>query len=178
MRLLVQHAYLNAGDYEEVNSAAWAALPAKPLPDGTDVFDNSRGWIVCVNVQGVPFEHWDHYAIEHVDAETIVVTVWNDDPEDHLEDFHADVWTLKTPAPDVRIGGRMNTRQSIVAYAENWDRRLRALHRQKCSASSPWKDFVPPPASITRHGIWMPDQIMAETKAIRRRTRWEEWIEA
>lgn len=177
MRTLAQHAFLDPEDYDIVDSKDWPTLPKKVLPDGTNIFDQQRGWITAVNIQGVIFQSMDHYAVIHVDNETIRMVVWNDDPEDHLTDFHAYDWTFKTPASDPRIDGRINTRQTFITYAETEIRRRRGLNCQECTEVHPWENFIPPSENMTRHGIWMPNEIMEIAKKVRRATNWREWIE-
>ena len=84
MRVLIQWALQGAKDWQEVDAADWPSLPFRPEPTSGELggADDTPGWISALNVQGVTFRTWDHYAVEALPSGGVKVTTWNDDPED------------------------------------------------------------------------------------------------
>jgi len=130
---------------------------------------------MALNVQGIEFIGADHYAVEPL-ADGLRVTMWDDDPVDFPPGTRsARVWTLRDPAPDARVGGQANTRQSLTVYDEASPSRWTGV-----SASDgpvivrPWSEFVPPAAA--RHGIWVDESLLAAHRASRTSHDWREWI--
>lgn len=177
MKVLVQWATLTPGDWQEHDSAAWESLPAKPEPRGGEAVDDALGWVNRLNVQGVEFTG-DHYAVEHLRNGCRVIC-WDDDPADIPPDeFCARVWTFRPLAPDPRIGGRYNTRQSQVVYAAPaaMARLLRNAPYEN-TILVPWAEFVPPPARLMRHGIWLSDDLYRRHGEALTPRGWREWTE-
>ena len=173
MRVLVQWTKLNPEDWVELDvrntgpfRKAWENLPAKPLPAGGEAIDNALGWVFDINVQGIHFGGSDHYAVEPT-AGGVRVTTWNDDSEDYPPGTRfATRWDLLDPALDPAVG-QVNTRQTRTMWHEDQTRFPDAL---------PWSQFVPPPAAVTRHGIWLPEALMNQHLAARQSHGWREWI--
>lgn len=159
MKLLVQWARSQPGGWEEVEASQWRHLPKRPDPTGQPHgVDHRPGWIAQVNIQGlVPTA--DHYAVEHVDDETLRLTLWFDDPSYVTDGYYAVVWTIKTLAPDPKHGGAINTRQSAVVYAEG-DAYDRFANKSGGGWPDvrPWSEFVPPAEEHVRHGKQLSDE--------------------
>lgn len=169
MKVLVQWACSHPGDWVEVDSKDWSSLPAKA--DRAPV-DDTPGHVACLNVQGVHF-FADHYHVEHVDDETIKVTVWEDDPGIGVDWCYAMVWTFKTLAADPALGGIYNTRQACELYAEpNFAER----YKNTGHAMKPWKDFKHPTQHV-RHGRTVPDELWAQHEQVRTLHGWRNWHE-
>jgi hypothetical protein len=172
MRILYQWATIPPSDWQEIDSADWASLPARGLPVLEVGSNSTLGWINAINVQGVSFES-DHYAVEDI-PDGAKVTVWNDDLTDRSEtEFYAAEWTFLTLAPDEMVGGLYNTRQSQVVYIGSG----LSIESSPDRTVKPWAEFVPPDSSLVRHGIWMSDTDFVLTVASRTPKGWREWTE-
>lgn len=176
MKIFVQWTRDMPQDLEEMDSSTWGQHPYSPLPEGDETINNTEGWVYSLNVQGVVFEGFDHYAVENIPGDGVRVTVWNDDPEDFTsEEMYAQVWEFLPPAPDERIGGAMNTRQSLTVYAGDPSRFPQSdIMAEPCK---PWSEFTPPPASATRYGITVPNEKALAHRQMRSPRSWREWIE-
>lgn len=176
MRLLVQWTLKSPSNWALLDSAAWAGLPKLPEPATGKTGDNNvkPGWVFDLNVQGVRFSGNDHYAVEDAGGGAVRVTVWNDDPDDWPEGTkYARVWTLLPLAPDAKLGGAINTRQSQVIYAQD---------AAKFPAALPWEDFLPVrdailAAGLERHGIWVSDTKSQEHVAAQESWGWRHWVD-
>ncbi|HUX16791.1 MAG TPA: hypothetical protein VMW52_09990, partial [Phycisphaerae bacterium] len=176
MRVLVQWARGTPGDWEEADSRQWHRSAHKPDPTGLGLgLDNAPGWVHALNVQGIVFSAADHYAVEHVDDETIRVSTWNDDPSwVPAGEREAAVWTIKTLAPDPAMKGAINTRQSVEHYAEP----ARAAHYAALDIPCrPWADFTPPVAAVVRHGKYTSDALHEAHRRARRPVGWREFTD-
>lgn len=145
--------------YELDTAAAVRALPKRPL--------------VGLNCQGIDFSGYDHLAIEPLAlAGGLRITGWQDDPEDHGETRWATRWDLHPPAHDPRVGG-MNTVQQRTVWATTdaaeWYGGYSADVRD-------WGQFTLPPVDLTRHGVWLADDVWAEHVTARSERGWREWI--
>lgn len=181
MRVLIQHARRNPRDWEAVDSTDWGRLPARPLPSVVGGQDDEPGWVMRLNVQGVSFVGYDHYAVEPLPDRACRVTVWKDDPDDlptdALGEFYARVWTFLPLAPDARIGGRYNTRQSQVVYAGPRLTRFYEDNPTENTVVRSWGEFAPPPDAVVRHGVWVPDELMSAHDAALSHRGWREWTD-
>lgn len=178
MRVLIQWTRANPTDWEVLemtSNTQWRQQPKKAEPVGGEVIDNTPGWVYGLNVQGIDFSGYDHYAVA-MNGAGLDVTIWNDDPADHAGEFRAMVWTLLLPTYDARVG-EINTRQSLTVYEQ-----ISPSPWEGVTASSgpvtvlPWTDFSPPQANMTRHGIWVSDTLAAAHRAARSLRGWREWI--
>lgn len=157
---------------------AWRTLPKKPQPVGGEVIDNTPGWPYAVNIQGVIFSGYDHYAAT-ITNKRLVVYVWNDDPDDFPtpDDRWACVWSFGPLAPDARHGGALNTDQLLTVYA---GANVTALWEGRSTSGGPvtvlpWADFTPPAENVTRHGIWLPDPLHEAHRQRQSAHGWQEW---
>lgn len=173
VRVLVQWARSSPSDWVELNvrnSRDVRDLPRKPVPTASSVVDNSPGWLCAVNVQGIVFSGYDHLAIEPV-GQALRVTGWCDDPEDHGDTRWGTSWLLEPPGPDPALNGAVNTRQTRTVWGTpevaEWFPGVEVL---------PWAEFVPPPSNLTRHGIWLPDDLFIAHNKGRSHHGWREWI--
>ena len=146
-------------DWESLDSADWPALPQAPIH--------------ALNVQGVILAG-DHFHVENLGPDGCRVTVRNDDPEDWAADeMWAEAWHFRPLAPDARLGGRLNTRQSVIVYAPpghgEWSRGPRQGVEMR-----PWSELVPPSQGV-RHGAWVSDEHHQAHLAARARVSWHAW---
>ena len=159
---------------EQLDHLSFALTPDRGTPSGVHR-GNQAGWIQAVNVQGVVFENWDHYAIGPTMVGTepgIIVAVWNDDPDDWNEP-HGQRWTFLAPAADETIGGQINTRQTLAVYGpsawtDNWADVTEVIRR-------PWSEWPTPPVAV-RHGVWVTDESYTTARSVRSGRRWDEWV--
>lgn len=175
MKILVQWALVAPEDWQEMDSDEWPRLPKKPVPVGGEGIDNRRGWIFDLNVQGVTFAGYDHYAVSPSDEGAIKVTAWNDDPEDYQPGRFFGIHAyFQDPSPDPDLGGLVNTRQRFEIYAQE----LVAPYFPPTTnrTLSPWEDFKPASVANTLHGIWLPDHLAKAHSMSRRESNWREWI--
>ena len=156
MHLYIQHALAHPTDWQRIEAGEWKNLPAKPAPDGSEIIDDTPGWVHAVNVQGVIFQR-DHIAVQPYRG-GIRVTAWNDDPEDWSDDdMDAVVWTFDRPAHDPNIG-TVNTVQHLTVYAQgaNAERWAQQSTTGGPVIVKPRSDFRLPPVNLIRHGVWLP----------------------
>jgi hypothetical protein len=92
--------------------------------------------------------------------------------EDWADDRHALEWIIYDPAYDVRINS-INTRQMYKIYCEN---PARITLTTECIYTGDWGSFIKPAHEITRHGIWVSDEINEQLIAARTTHSWREWI--
>lgn len=147
-------------------------LPSKPKPVGGEAIDDNPGWVYRLNIGGQEFNAFDHYAVAPLASGGIQVTVWNDDPDDFPVGMrHAQVWTI---GPHTRS----NTFVLLTYYTEPAYRRLLPAAMQTTGGPVtflPYADFVPPAEAITRHGIWVPDELAVQHDVRKARHGWREW---
>jgi hypothetical protein len=175
LKLYIQWSTRTFHDWIQVESSAWDGLSGRPEPQGTEEggHDDVPGWIFDLNVQGVMFGGYDHYAVEEAPPDGIRVTVWNDDPAEFPDgQKYARAWTFLPPAPDARFGGAMNTRQSQIIYAQP----LMAARLDGQPNVRGWSEFVPPVEEVIRHGIWVPKPVLMTLWKDRRHVGWRDWL--
>lgn len=184
MRVLIQWTRSTPRGWEEIDSTQWRSLPRRPDPTGADLSpDDAPGWVYRLCAQGLEFTA-DHYAVESLPARGCRVTIWNDDPSRYPPgERYARVWTLRPIAPDPKAGGRWNTAQSQVIYAEpGIEAKMRAMGEPTQSTGGravllPWEDFAPPEEAIVRHGKGVSEALNEQHDAMRSRRGWREWTE-
>ena len=157
-----------------MDSIKWAALPKAPVPSDQSLLSNSINsnnffYINAINIQGIIFSCYDHYAIIHFDN-FIKLICWDDDPEDHPGDFKAIEWTFHEVVE--------NTKQSWIGYYESEKRResIKKLNIDILQYTGHWSEFVKPADSVTMHGIWMSDELYEVHKDVRSQVGWREWL--
>lgn len=189
MRVRVQYATSEPGDWVEFNinalSNRWRSQPRKPVPQGEQI-DMSPGWVVSVEVDGVLFEGFDHVAVEHSglgNDEFVKVYAWTDD-EDDFNDPQAlgyrwgEVWEFRSHRPDPLHGGRLNTYQIKTVYADDLEDMGRFFPQTTTGGEvllRPWAEFPMPDEAITRHGVWLPEDLWMRHAKIRHSVTWEDW---
>jgi nitrite reductase/ring-hydroxylating ferredoxin subunit len=179
MKCYVQWATENPGDWWELDSRDWNMLPSKPIPDAHSTLDSNAGWLNTMNIQGVNCHGFDHIYVAD-DGDDCVVTLWNDDTDDWLDQQHAHVIRFRPLAPRQDLGGAINPYQTRTVYTtpQHRGRILRA------SGGRPpvgwelkdWGDFVAPSGQIL-HGIWMDDAKYYAHHAACTHHGWREWTE-
>ena len=154
MKLLIQWSMLNPTDWVEIDSNLWPLLPKKADPTGKHIgVNNKPGWVNQINIQGLS-PCGDHYAVEPI-GDSLLFSVWCDDPKWVTDGRYAVVWTIKTLASDPLFGGALNTRQQPIVYAEG-----KAFERfvlGQWPVVHPWSKFVIPKKEITIHGKFLND---------------------
>lgn len=177
MKSFIQWTKGTPEDSEEIDSALWSELPRKPLPVGGEIIDNVSGWAMDVNIQGISAAGADHIHIVDLNDGSggVVFSYWFDDIDDIPPDrFHAEVWTLLPLAPDARIGGAINTRQSKVVYAAPAHLAAMTLPIEN-TVIRPWSEFVPPANPC--HGKWVSPASLTEHQRVATSHGWREWTE-
>lgn len=182
MLTYIQWARRNPQDYAPIGSEGWATSPVKADPSrGTpyalNEITNSPGWVADLSVQGISFST-DHYHVRDLTdgSSGIVITAWNDKPPfSPPGNRFARVVTILPLAPDSKLGGALNTRQSQVVYAEGSRYDAMLANPIENTVVSPWSDFVAPTASEVRHGIWLTDAAWDAHVAVRTTHGFREW---
>lgn len=183
MRLYVQWTTDPPGDWVAVDVLTandWRKLPSKPEPTGGETIDGQPGWVAALMCQGVAILSMDHHHVVP-DGASLVITSWNDDPQDWSGNRHATQWRFDLPTLDGRIG-KVNTRQSLTVWRENPSLSFGTSTTNGPVEYLPWADFVAPgPANMIRHGIWVTDPVLWELHLARlrlpqNRHGWREWI--
>lgn len=177
-KINVQWAQSTVPDWSLVDVGAWATQPTKadPIGDTTSLtgigdilLNGQKGWIFAINVQGVVFSYYDHYAIQGT-ASQVIVTAWRDDPLLFpVGTRQADVATINSLKFDAKVG-QDNTDQSYVWYREGaqYDNLIANGAPENVTVAR-YSDFVAPDASIVKPGIYLSDTkynefIAAETE--------------
>jgi len=156
----------------------------KAEPQGGEVLDQTPGWLVAANIQGVTVSGWDHVGLEHAKAgsgpsaqDKLTLTCWNDDPDDWpVGQRWAAVWTFMDPAPDPALGGVTNTRQTIALYADPGSTVRSAWESQGTTGVLDFTALPIPDARNTFHGIWADQATWNAHEALQSFHGWREWI--
>ena len=208
MRVLIQWATLTATDWIEYNVTGIRDVRGWPNkgepPPGTVVGDtdlsDEPGWIAAINLQGTTLSG-DHVGFDYVSG-VLSAGVWNDDPADWPFPM-GKVITFPPVGPDPKIGGRINTGNQVVHYADRAN--LEAYvddpdHGQWCQAwldaadrtppagwdgtanhsggyveLRPWADFPNYHRLNTLHGVWVEPTLWAQHQQARSVRGWREW---
>lgn len=183
MRVLVQWGLRTPADWEAIDPhadpQAWAKLPKRARPSGVQTPNNQRGWIVALNCQGLIAES-DVIAVEPVviDGEPCIrLTEWDDTSQEPGYE-QARVWTIKPLAPDPALGGRLNTRQSVVCYYGDTLYGLTMLDPSRIEPNRTvrhWSEFTPPAESLRRYGVLLSDTLWQQHRARRSQRGWADW---
>jgi len=192
VKIYVQWAIDPAGGWHEYDSSQWADLPKKAVPgsnhspifdvegkvtgfeSGSEVMDDSPGWINRLNVQGVLF-FGDHIAVaEPLGKDYIEVYYWFDDPDDYQEaEMTASVWRFHP----LISGEKPNTLQYCTRYIHST--LLDSMPPSETTGGPviyhPLEDFAPPEESLIRHGIWMPDTLIESLRGFSPE-KWRSWL--
>ncbi len=176
MRVLIQWTLATPQDWETVDSSDWLSLPKKRDPTSfPDTADRTKGWIHCINVQGVCFSA-DHYHIVDI-AGGIRVTTWNDNPTHHPIGLrHARVWDILNLRPDPRFGGAINTKQRQVVYAEP-GALAEFTQPLENTVFKNWLEFSPPNPNEVIHNVEIKTEIATAHRSIQSIHGWREWID-
>lgn len=174
MRVLVQWTRRRPRDWEEIDSADWGSLPRRPVPAPGQLgaADDAAGWVMALNVQGVEFTGYDHYAVSDIPG-GCQVTAWNDDPDDDPSTPYAGMrWTFLDPAPDPRFDWKVNTRQLVEFWT---DEPITGAASGGAHINRPRAEFVPP-TDRARHGVWVEDADLERHRGRRVTRSWREWV--
>jgi hypothetical protein len=186
MKVLVQWSQENPLNWQEIDALDWRDLPSKPTPLGGEPITNERGWIHHISCQGHTLGGFDHYAVERVvnhRGSGIKITCWTDDPEDIADPSygptrgrHAKVVHFYPLKADPTNGGAINTDQSVEFYAEGeYYRKLMDTEFADPTKIHPWASFPEPDWRMTKHGIWVPDDLHDLHEASVSSRPWMEW---
>ena len=184
MKLFVQWALSNPKDWDLVGTNVWASQQTKANPvgdvsvegiaTGDSQLNAQKGWIFAINVQGVTYDWYDHYAVQST-PDTITVSAWRDDPILFPDgQKQADVGIFRNLKFDPKAG-QDNTDQSFVIYAQP-DRYQYWVDRGVPSNTTlkTWAEFVLPATADTKHGIYLSDAKWEEHVNARTQKGWRE----
>ena len=131
--------------YEIIDSVDWDKLPKKKLPIGRELIDDEKGWIYEICIMGITY-HADHYCV--IDKPDYVKVIhWNDDPEDYTPDqYWAREWKIYPMI--IRKDGKKIPHIERISY-NSFE-----------SDARPYSEFIKPDEKITRHGIWVPNEMI------------------
>jgi hypothetical protein len=181
MQIWLQWARRNPQDYQPIGSEGWAGTPSRVDPTrGTPYalteLTNQNGWVAELNVQGILFSSDHYHIVDLTDGSLgIRVTAWSDTlPLSPVGARFASVWTVLPLAPDARLGGQINTRQSRVVYAEGNTYTNMLANPPENTVVLTWAEFVPPNGAATRHGIWLTDAAWNAHVAVRTEKGWRD----
>lgn len=177
MKAFVQWTEADARDYIEIDSSDWGALARKPVPVGGEVVDNTPGWMMDCNIQGISLGGADHYDLEDLtdgSGGVRAIAWWDDAGDLPPEQFHAEVWTLLPLGPDPKLGGAISTRQSRIIYAAPGFM-AKLDPNMENTELRPWPEFVLPP--LPCHGIWVSKESVLEHADAATAHGWREFTE-
>lgn len=172
MKIYIQDTLRNPTDWREVDSSNWHLEPARPLPTSVGGVDNDRGYFHKLCVQGIVLTG-DHHSVKHL-IDGCEVTSWSDDPEDDQDHpdwnpsdpvewwYRAHVIRFRDLAPNEKLGGAITPHTTRILYAgrrvlEEWEKN--SPNGYQDMVLRPWREFVRPASNLTRHGIWVPDEL-------------------
>jgi hypothetical protein len=182
MRLYVQWTTDPPGDFEPLDIRDWRGLRKRDVVRDA-LIDADPGWVMALNVQGVVFNGFDHYAVVERGRQ-LVVTVWNDDTGDEwFTGNGAQVWRFSLPSKRRAHGQSaemFDTEQYLDIYTDDEERA--AIWRTRTTTGGPvtvhpWADFVEPDPRDVRHGIMVEDQAYYDHRDKRTPHHWddEDW---
>jgi hypothetical protein len=139
-------------------------------PDPTHPTADDPGYIYDMSVAGIEMSGADHISVDR-DGARIALTRWNDDTE-WLGDRYAQEFSFGMPVTDAERGV-LQPDISLTVWAESAERRARYMGRYtgRPPARYPvtvygWDQWsAPGPANMVRHGIWLPDDLVAAHEA-------------
>jgi hypothetical protein len=164
------------GNWLSVPSELWTSIPESLIPTKALGADSDDIYINAINIQGVVFVGYDHYAIRHIDKNHIYLICWDDDLEDHTGDRKAVEWDFYSPCYDIKCKC-INTKQSWIGFYESIERRQKLVQANIdiLEYIGRWEEFIPPDENITRHGIWMTDEQYEAHKQVLTIVGWRKW---
>jgi hypothetical protein len=182
MEVLVQWTHNKPGSWESVDSSKWKDVAFRPEPDGSELTskyllkDDSDGYVYALNVQGVVFAGYDHYAVEDLLSGETQVTGWNNDLDDGYpkDCFHAWQWRFRPIKRDEKLGLAMNTDQSLQVFCQSGYLK-KYLDEDRAKEALPWEKFSPPPPDLTRHGTIIEGAIAKAHTETRQIVGYENW---
>lgn len=178
MKVYIQWATNPKSALEIIDSTKWKDTPSKPEPrnpKGTDNADSNQGWIQSISVMGRTVTGVDHVAVEHNPNghpnDSVKVIIWSDDLSERTPDeIYAKEFTFE-PIKQININGKLKWYcvQGIIMYMSDKtekDLTTQGVFPMYCQQNlvkvKRYSEFVKPLEEITRHGIWLPDEIEAE----------------
>lgn len=188
--------------WQQVNIEDWSLLADKGEPPldrtpvydaehkriigftGTEVtIDETEGWIYQICLHGITMSG-DHIAVESF-ADHVKITVWNDDPGDPetlfpnamVRRFYNDVVELVHHIDSQRTMRFKGLKHELDIYvpADQIARIERPLCTGGLANIYDYARLVIPPDSITRHGIWITNDLLDQHK-IYKPSSWESWL--
>ncbi len=151
---------------------------------GTEAtIDETEGWIYEICLHGIRMSG-DHLAVESF-VDHIRITVWNDDPNDPetlfpnamVRRFYNDVIEIEHRIDSqrtMRLKG-LGHELDIYVPADQMARIERPLCTGGLANIFDYARLITPPSSITRHGIWITNDLLDQHK-IYKPSSWESWI--
>lgn len=156
MKVLVQWALIIPQSWEEIDSKVWPSLPQGPVPDDLNPDHRvsiQKRWIHAIKINNTVLMGFDHYVVEET-PNGVVATCWNDDTGDWVGDRHAEVWEFTE---------RLYT---FEVFAESPNRMAKYRSVGYCVGVYPWRSFEAPSNRITRHGIWVSNELHQQLVAL------------
>lgn len=168
--------------YEITKVGDVRTLPRKGVPATGAVVDQTPGWVVGANVQGVIFEGWDHVGVEY-GSNLMTVKAWNDDSRSGwtVGKRYGQVWTFAPPAPDIKLKNAINTVQTCTWFGEGESDPVvlgGMLPVAFGGQLQPWTAFTATDARNTWHGIQLSQELWDAHVAARSTVGWTDWIGA
>lgn len=179
MRVYLQWALAVPEDWESFDVTGNAQIrnaAKKAEPTGGETLDQTPGWLVSANIQGVIVDGWDHVALEYEKIgqgqsaeDKLTLTGWNDDPDDWpVGERWASRWTFLPVNPDG------TTRQTQQFYADAGGEQHTWLSAN--NTILPFEDLPEVPSRNVFHGIWVTDQSYADHRAMRTTHGYADWM--
>lgn len=172
MKILIQWTRKTPTDWQTYDSKDWALLPKKPEPTGLEVIEDIDGWVYQICVMGVWFTA-DHYAVEDLPNGNCKVTYWNDDPVDYPEgEKYACEWFFY-PVTEEQFKARQ-PKYEVIRYDQS-EVAKRVKKGLGFTTYKSFSEFVKPSEIITKHGIWVSDELNKLHDKARSVIPWWEW---
>lgn len=195
MRVRIQWATNPPADWLEIDvtptgagAQRWRNLAKKTEPPDNPTIDGQPGWLMCVEVDGVLFEGFDHVAVDFAGtgaSRFLRVHAWVDDVADFADPQAlgyrwGEVWGFHPHRSDPKFGGQVNTHQTKTVFAEDLEDMGRFFPQSTTGGDvplRPWSEWVTPPAELTRHGVWVHDEALwRQHYTVRRTVDWRDWV--
>lgn len=174
MLVQVQWATDPPEDWVNIDSKDWWKLPKKDEPIGNEILDSTPGWVCRMNIQGVPFVGFDHYALwEESATGAVYFAGWANDLEERPnEEFEGQIWIFQpvfdSPPYTNQIlhiydGSIPAARRMAILNGKKWMTTGGLVNQYKFTDYQ-WSNI---PNKIVRHGIWMSDELYLAHKGFK-----------
>ena len=151
---------------------------------GTEVvIDETPGWLYRICLHGVTLSG-DHIAVESF-ATHVKITKWNNDPNEPetlspnamVHRFYPEIVERIIHLDDRRTMRFKGLKHELDIYVSSKD--IALTEAPHCTGSQAnvldYATFVEPSGSITRHGIWITNDLL-DAHNLYKPSRWENWL--